>query len=370
MFRITTVVMVLGVGCTGELVEPHHAVLKQEVASCQEFMCGTNSPEIAEFGFWELNAPSSLAMPGLPNNVGLQLEAFVHGTDYYVPRVHAGRLTAHGMRSDGTVVTLAGPALVDGWLKLRVAGRVFKLVVNQVGSVESWAQPTTRRPPVVLETYQLDWAEMTNGGWREGGNVCSHPPDRESGEALTMTGPYMFHTLLFEGDRINAGKKTIDAIDASWFNLGCAGHALAKLALTGHTEAAHNAGAFTTTVLERQAMLKLLVADYCGDGTAFTVAGQPLNWRDDGNTMKLKALTATPPQPLWLEARWTDQGAACLDKPRVDAHWTQLGDDVFGPNVYAQVQAHCPMKMPPHCADSSLDTAGYHLLSATVPYQP
>jgi hypothetical protein len=77
-------------------------------------------------------------------------------------------------------------------------------------------------------------------------------------------------------------------------------------------------------------------------------------------------------QPLVLESRWTEKGAACLDKPRVDVHWTVAGSTQFGVDVdvYDQVQSHCPASMPPQCADSSFEVDGYHLLTATVPFQP
>jgi hypothetical protein len=222
----------------------------------------------------------------------------------------------------------------------------------------------------VLESYQLDWAEVKNGLPERFVNACKNPPGRDNPDSLTMLGALSFHTLLFEGDRIHAAKKLDTGVDPSWVNLGCAGSALAKMALTGHTEASANASTFVTTLSERQAMLKMLTADYCGDGKPFTVGGQPLNWRDDHDSMQLAALIATPPQPLVLESRWTEDGAACLEKPRVDVHWTPAGDKEFGDNVYAQIQRHCSPRLLPHCADGSFDTAGYHLLTATVPFQP
>ena len=143
------------------------------------------------------------------------------------------------------------------------------------------------------------------------------------------------------------------------------------MALTGHTEAAHVNHTFTTTLAERQAMLKMFAADYCGDGTVFTVAGQPLNWADDHGTMKMTALMFSPPQPLVLEARWNEKGAVCLNKPRVDVHWTALGAATFAPDpVYPQIQAWCPGTMPPQCDDASFSPGGYHLVTATVPFHP
>jgi hypothetical protein len=267
----------------------------------------------------------------------------------------------------GITQTLSGGALIGGYLYLTNGSRSFEIVVTEVSTVDSWAQPAAGAPHVTLESYRLDWTELVNNTPGRFQNVCKNPPTRESSDLLGMVGQNAYHTLLFEGDRIDAAHKLDTAIDPSWFNLGCAGSALAKMALTGHTQAAANANTFVTTLPERQTMLKMLAADYCGDGTPFTVAGQPLNWADDHSTMKLTALLAQPPQPLVLEARWTATGAACLDVPRVDAHPTTLSAQVFGPNVYDQVRNHCPAQMPPACADSGFGLDGYHLVSATVP---
>jgi hypothetical protein len=365
--RLSALAVVLCAGCmAGNVDEPQTSNVRQLVGgpddgTCDEFMCGTNSPQIAEFGFWELNLPTDLK-PSLPNNVGMQVIGFLKDGKLYLPAVSEGRLTA-----TRNTITLAGSELVGGGLYLANGKRSFLLKITEVGSVASWAQSSSG-PPVVLESYKLDWTALVNGAETEFYNMCPHPPTRD--DTMGMTGPLAFHTLLFEGDRIDARQKLDTDVDVSWVNLGCAGSALAKLALTGHTEASLNAKAFKTTLAERQTMLKMLTADYCGDGTPFTVPGQPLNWRDDAGTMQLTALITQPPQPLALEARWTEKGAACLDSPRVDVHWTDLGDEVFGANVYQQVKDHCAGSMPPPCADGSFDLDGYHLLTATVPYHP
>jgi len=90
-------------------------------------------------------------------------------------------------------------------------------------------------------------------------------------------------------------------------------------------------------------------------------------WRDDRGTMSLAAWTSEPPQPLVLESRWTAAGAACLDRPRVDAHWTALGEQTFGADLYDQVRSHCPTQMPPPCGDHGFELDGFHLLTASVP---
>jgi hypothetical protein len=319
--------------------------------NCQEWLCGTNSPEIANFGFWELNLPPSIGTPGLANNVGFQLVGFVRGSDVYLPKVFEGKLTASNDKT-----TLSGSQLVGGWLALTQGGRKFNLRVTEVGRAISWAQPATGL--VVLESYKLDWSEFTGGGNRKFVNVCNNPPSKDSGDLLHML---QFHTLLFEGDRIEAKPKLDTGVDNTWFNLGCAGSALAKMALTGHTEASRNAGTFNTDLKERQAMLKLFAGDFCGDGTPFTVAGQPLSWADDAGTMALD------PVPLKREARWYENGPACLDEPRIDVHPTPLGTSTFAtpPTIYEQVKNHCPKQLPPPCSGGTLDTDGFHLISAT-----
>jgi len=351
------VAVTLGVGCLpNDAAEPATAGVQQDVggSTCQEWMCGTNSPEIANFGFWELNLPPAISTPGSPNNAGFQLVGFVKGTTTYLPRVFEGKLTA----SNGKT-TLSGSQLVGGWLALVRGNRKFKLRVNEVGRATSWAQPAVGL--VVLESYLLDWTEFVGSGGgndKEFKNVCNNPPRKDSGDLLHML---EFHTLLFEGDRIDAKPKRDTGVDNKWFNLGCAGSALAKMALTGHTEASRNAGTFNTSLDERQAMLKLFAGDYCGDGTPFTVAGQPLSWADDANTMQLDAV------PLQREARWYEKGPACLDAPRIDVNPTPLGTSTFAtpPTIYDQVIAHCPAQLPPPCSGGTLDTAGFHLISAT-----
>jgi hypothetical protein len=124
--------------------EPRTEEVQQQVLLCDGWLCGTNSPQIAEFGFWQLQMPPVLGTPGQPNNVGLQILAFVTEPPLtlYLPRVHAGKLTASRTLSDGTTITLSGLALKNGWFWLRNGARNFKITIREVGTVESWAKPT------------------------------------------------------------------------------------------------------------------------------------------------------------------------------------------------------------------------------------
>lgn len=348
--------------------------------SCQEWMCGTNSPEIANFGFWDMGQPPlDRSAPGAANRVGIQIVAFIKPTGsstyaYYVPQVITGKL--YGFPYPTNVapynVLLQGQALVGGYFMLTMPSGYFQLWVREVSTVRSWAQPVGPvAVPLSLETYKLDWTNF--GDVDHPHNVCNKAGQLR--DELGMNGKLAFHTLLFEGDRIDADHKRVSGVDIKWFNLGCAASTLAKMALTGHTEAAKRANTFSTTLMERQAMLKMLTADYCGDfgdGTPYTVQGQPLNWADDKGTMKMIAPNATPPRPVHREARWGAGGAVCLDYPRVDVNWTPLGEATFdnlaaGNSVYEQVIANCP-RVIPHCSGTPLGLDGAHLITATEPH--
>lgn len=160
------------------------------------------------------------------------------------------------------------------------------------------------------------------------------------------------HALVFEGERLDLDALAIaPGINTRWFTIACAETALAKLHLTGHTHAAQAAG-FSSSVPERQTMLKLLTADYCGTGTSFTAAGQPLRWTDADGTLTIPSSVTRV-----LEARWTPGGASCLNTPRVAAHPTEASLARF-PDVEQQIAEACPR--PPPCGTWS---AVHHLRS-------
>jgi ADYC domain len=192
-----------------------------------------------------------------------------------------------------------------------------------IGRTNYWATP-----PEVVRTYTLTY---TSEAQPEPQPLCTTSVNE---------------ALLFAGDRYDAERKTVTATGgatAGWFNIACAGTALAKLHLTRHTEASQTV---PTTAAERQAMLKMFTADVCGDGTSFTVQGQPLLWAD------AKGLTAFASAPASLEAVWSDRGALCLDTPR-------------RPELEAAIAAHCPR--PPRCSElSPAALAKGHVTSANA----
>jgi hypothetical protein len=315
---------------------------------CDVTRCGTNSPSIDGRGFHELNVNH------LPNAQGIHLVTFVKGGNSYQARVVRGRLLAsNGSGTFGGIWLIGGQLIVE-----EENGHQFAITIEDVGTIHYWAA----RPgvlPATLETYNLDW-QPVGLGQRQPlcGNPVLDPRDQVGGGLLGMTA---LTVVMFEGDRIDSDKKTVSTtIDPTWFNLGCAGHAIAKLALTGHTEAARNDG-YVTTTQERQAMLKMLVGDYCGRGVAFTGPGERLYWRDDRHWMDYLG----PVHPV-VEARWTPSGAACLgvNVPRLDVNAPPV---MWPPGLPMPVMPAIHMACPALGWCSDLDPAhqdGFHLVSA------
>src|SRR5262249_54696396 len=166
--------VVVCAGCMTEIDEPQVDGVGQQLSGggCDEFQCGTNSPQIAEFtGFWDLNAPPALSVPGQPNNVGLRLVEFTLAGVSYQPSVVRGRLIATRPRTP----TVSGTMLIGGSLKLINGSRVFRVYVTDVAYVDSWAQPVSGGH-ITLETYKLDVAEIVAGLPGDRRALCPRPP--------------------------------------------------------------------------------------------------------------------------------------------------------------------------------------------------
>jgi hypothetical protein len=102
-------------------------------------------------------------------------------------------------------------------------------------------------------------------------------------------------------------------------------------------------------------MFKMITADYCGRGKAFTVSGQPLAILDNRGWFEPPPTGVTS-----IESIWNEQGAVCLDQAR------RADDDPF---IYDKISQACPL--PPSCGSLLLDwkQAGY-LLTGNLPSPP
>jgi hypothetical protein len=316
-----------------ELAEVEQSILAPH---CDDWGCGMNSPWVDEAGF------HFLYRNGATNPQGFAIEKFEKNGITYGFSVYNGRITGtHWWFTD-----LQGQGLIGARLHVLYQGApMYEIMITNVGRVWSWAQASTGNR-FLVETYDLKWSK-TAGTFQ---NLCSNPG---ADEELGMN---EFHTLVFEGDVIEASGKTVaTAINNNVINFGCAGSALAKQHLTGHTEVAARLG-FVTTTAERQANLKMFVADYCGDGTPYTVAGQPLQWADHRGWVDVQGIPTR-------EALWTSSGAGCFNTPRIVANPSATSQTDY-PNITSRGSIPCASARPQCAGTPYVPPPPYHLVSA------
>lgn len=319
-----------------------------QAIGCPEDVCGSNSPKIEVQGFHELN------VAGRPNAEQMRILSTTLGSQRVNVVVENGQLYA----SVGGRRRVTGQSLVGLRIALEaVVKDQRRKYLLEIEEVRELAYPVGARGTTgayVVKYTDSDGHRQNLCGYRPGGSnpdLPSLPWDEGFGQRPT-------EALFFEGDRIDTSAMTIGGYDPQWFNIGCAGHALAKLHLTRHTTPSE-ADRHGHPHDQRQATLKMFVADYCGDGTAFTVPGQPLTWRDAQSVVPFFAA------PTTIEARWKASGATCLGEPRLRYPATEEGRTKFPQGVYAAIQASCPQLLSTPCLPNDpYDFQGHALVSA------
>ena len=127
--------------------------------------------------------------------------------------------------------------------------------------------------------------------------------------------------IFYEGDHFDAEhKKVSEEPDPTkgWFNLACAGAVPAKMHLLRHTRAGSDSTHHTKPP-QRTAMVKMLTADYCGNGKAWTADGTSLRYKDARDWYTYTPDPFNPMNPATygkIEAVWGPDGALCLNDPR------------------------------------------------------
>lgn len=157
----------------------------------------------------------------------------------------------------------------------------------------------------LLPTYGFAYVDPLTGNYQ---NVCSELPNDET-------------TVLFlQDERYDLGDGLVIE-EPDVVSMACRGSALAKMALLGYRPSDGQ-----SSVDERQATLRMIRADYCGDGTSYTDAGVPMDWTDALGNVEYDSSTMSDQ----LEAHWTAEGASCVGKPRLPSaiHNYQPGQPV------------------------------------------
>lgn len=336
--------------CVDAQDAPQESVAEQHFEEeCPNFACGQNGPSLSGREFHELSEQH------LPNREGFTLGMLTKGGFSYELRVSGWE-----MRAYSSLGTLSGAALKGAFFTVSGNGRSFRVWIADYLTMSIYAGPLKGTQ---IPQYVLKWIETTRGApVAHYVNLCSNPPTGTYREdTLFQRGDT---TLVFEGNRYKSQSKEVLPGDGTWFNFGCAGNALAKLLLTGHTSVSGNA-----TLDQQQAVLKMIVADYCGDGQTFTIGGEPLYWRTSNAYM---SFLSTPES---LEGRWGPQGPICIDDYRLLATTNPLAQQYFPdaadgtPGILAAIAQHCPAKMPPACnaVPGDYGFAGAMAVSANPP---
>jgi hypothetical protein len=273
--------------------------------------CGSNAASLGDgIIFHELDASGYKANSGGIRITGARLA----GRDVKV-RVVRDQLTARATDGSGDVFT--STELVGLVILLSRDGEAYELKVldqNDKG-LTFWSGEADGVP-----TYLF--------GVRRAGPIDAPYAELCHGTGLDEAPEWNGVTrqaLVFTGDRYNATTKSVweTPPDDPWFNLACAGTATAKMHLIRHTQAGSysgNARIYPTKVYERQAMLRMYTADYCGNGHSFTVDGHPLYYLDATGRPRS---SAAPSFSLAaggftsVDAVFDQNGATCIATPRL-----------------------------------------------------
>jgi len=311
--------------------------VEKPIIDCPAWNCGTNSATMGDGLFfheldlsgWEPNDARmkyvGISIPGVKSPLRL--------------RVDRDRLIVFDEYTGGIY---EGWQLVGAVLTLRTDEQEFLVRIASVGEIEFWVAPD--RP---VPTYTFEFAPTAGGGIpsKDYQRMCGQVPPLDDRDPDWGTIDRTL-AIVFQGDRYDARAKTVSDDAREWFNVACAGSAVAKMHLLRHTAAGYAPG-YWTTVPERQAMLKMLTDDICGTGTSFTVDGEDVRYMDRGRWHPFNLAAAGT-----VESIWTEQGAYCLDEPRrYREDWT----------VRDRIAAECGGVPPPPC-DSlkwSWDAYGY-----------
>lgn len=304
-------------------------LVAQPLENCTQLECTGNSPVIDGMGFHDLYTN------GDENVQGFAVKDLVKSGLNYRLEVVNGNI--RGLRTGST---LQGLQLEGAAIRLRWKGtKDYLLRIKKFHQV-----PTASAPQVWWSAYEFE-VDLPN---KETVALCSKIPEKDVEIPRELS-------VVFERDLLDAGKKTV-TLDPNVFTIGCAGSAPAKMVVNMHTYAAAAFG-YPTKPEQRQAFLKMITGDYCGNGTPYTVAGQPLEWQDALGYVDYKS----PLAKLAVETRWTSSGAQCLNKPRINANHTDLGDATFDFDVVDDIEAECPGLLTKECGSdlNAFDSADF-----------
>ncbi len=259
--------------------------------TCGRWRCGFNAAEINGHSLQTLN------LNGAANADGVKIVGFLPP-----PLTLLSGYTL-GVENDELVAKkgsgrLKKAQLVGSIILVQVElGLVLPVTIAGYESVPSWADGGA---PVAA--YTLIYPELASLLGVK--NVCAGSLLEPLASAATVLG----------GETYNNETKEVNAGQTGWFTLACAGSAAAKMKLMGYAPQTNFPGTSAPSTADaRQATLKMITADYCGEGVSYTANGTPVVWENHEGTVD----SSNWHTPGVVEAVWTADGALCLGTPRI-----------------------------------------------------
>lgn len=282
-------------GCYSELdIDSHQLDIE-----CPPDHCGVNASTVNDLPFGELHLADG-QNNGLANFLGLYISGFTgpQRTAGQVLQAHKGRFTV----LDG-YQTLVGNELLGSTITVSSteSDEVIEVLIDEYRDVPSWTTSGFK-----VDMYRLKTLDAATGEYEY---ACT--------DANTLAGDEEGWAVVITRERYSVDNITVVASGREahgWFNITCAGHALAKMKLLGYDPDPRANNPYSSTRNRRQATLKMIAGDYCGTGVSFTEDGTSVYWRNHAGWA-----TNNPPMGSPSEARWDLDGAVCLDAPRLGA---------------------------------------------------
>ncbi|MCH9683917.1 MAG: hypothetical protein K0V04_20965 [Deltaproteobacteria bacterium] len=273
----------LGSGCIAP--EAHDSIALTEAASDQTrcIGCGWGPPITNTHKFGDLAVPSLRLDGATVDGVTLTDVSIVEGS---------------------TVTPLDVIEVIDGELHgADISGKAYAGAQFQgsVWTVEIDHGPTAEVLVTTISTYIQDGDRSRY--------VFDHGPTlSEAKESNCAEDPATGErsAILFADLAVDATTGTMTSDPGSVY-IGCLSGAVGKAAYWGYVPWAHGTDM-------HQAATRVVRADYCGDGTPYTLTGIPLQLSDEANIQKF-----TEPGEL-TEAMWDHDGAVCMGTPRHNAY--------------------------------------------------
>ncbi len=368
-FRFPVLTGLIGVTACVPPPEPATSQTSAYYLDCGEFACGQNGALLAGVPFY------GLWLTGDENEEHVSYHRYAPSWDA-IPSGPFRQLDVDGgrLRVWAAGDWRYGPLWLEGGiLEVALSGKVFYVKIAKVNSgIASgtdagepfWTRDGIAGPDDLnAESYQLQWADpkgpLDTDGEPRFEDVCPHrtlPSDLWHNQ---------IDAVIFEGEKYDLETKEIKSapteIGKAWFNIACAGSSPAKQYLMRRTTASAVPPTYVSTIdNDRQAMLRALAAEYCGNGVNFTRTGRRLRIQDhlpfsdgQGWLPREDPFGFTDDQlddgTAILEAVWDAHGAVCLQTPRLLIWDPPVGSD---PEIEKHIREDCKER-PPKCTDLS-----------------